>query len=439
MESDNFCERIDGGFLFDASDLRFTVRSMKAPQNAARPFDLSYLLSPARFRLSIGVLVALVWLVGRLPSQAVESPDEAYLRIYFVMEQADNLQAQGKTNAAHAKYLEAQQELVAFQRDNPTWRPRVINYRLSYLAGMVTPPSAAPAPTETSAPTTTTAPAKAVKTPIDPQFKLLAAGAEPRKALRLHPKAGDQQTMNMTIKMAMTMAAQGVPTPEVKMPPMRMAMDVLVKDVSTAGDIAYEATFSDAGAVEDAGASPQMNEAINTALAQIKGLSVSGVTTERGVAKDVAFKLPPGANPQLRQVMDQTKTAMSQVSLPEEPVGVGAKWEVTRKVKTQGLNVDQTETYEITSLDGDAVTLNTTVTQHAANQKMQNPAMPALNVDIGKMETKGTGTAMLNLARLMPASATVDGHTEMAMSMNVSGKKQTMEMNMDMTMKFESK
>jgi hypothetical protein len=427
--------------LFDGSGPLFTVRSMKAPQNADRPFDLSYLLfSPARFRKSIGVLVALVWLCGRLPIQAVESPDEAYLRIYFVMEQADNLQAQGKTDAAHAKYLDVQKELLAFQRDNPTWRPRVINYRLGYVAGRLTPPTAAPAPTEASAPAaTTTAPAKPVATPRAAEFKLLAAGAEPRQALRLHPKAGDQQTMNMTIKMAMTMAAQGVPTPEVKMPPMRMVMDVLVKDVSAAGDIAYEATFSDAGAVEEAGASPQMNEAINTALAQIKGLSVSGVTTERGVTKDVNFKLPAGANPQLRQVMDQTKTAMSQVSLPEEPVGVGGKWEVKRKVKTQGLNVDQTETYEITALDGDQVTLNTTVTQHAANQKMQNPAMPGLNVDIGKMETKGTGTTTLNLSRLMPASAAVDGHTEMAMSMNAGGKKQSMEMNMDMTMKFESK
>lgn len=425
--------------MFDGSGPAFTVRSMKAPQNVARSFELSYLLNPGRFLRPACILVALVWLGGRLPSQAVESPDEVYLRIYFVMEQADNLQAQGKTNAAHAKYLDVQKELLAFQRDNPTWRPRVINYRLGYVAGRLTPPTAATAPAESSAPAATTAPAKPVATPRATEFKLLAAGAEPRKALRLHPKAGDQQTMNMTINMAMTMAAQGVPTPEVKMPPMHMVMDILVKDVSAAGDIAYEATFSDAGAVEEAGASPQMNEAINTALAQIKGLSVSGVTTERGLAKDVNFKLPAGANPQLRQVMDQTKTAMSQVSLPEEPVGVGGKWEVKRKVKTQGLNVDQTETYEITALDGDQVTLNTTVIQHAANQKMQNPAMPGLNVDIGKMETKGTGTTTLNLSKLMPASAAVDGHTEMAMSMNAGGKKQSMEMNMDMTMKFESK
>jgi len=174
-------------------------------------------------------------------------------------------------------------------------------------------------------------------------------------------------------------------------------------------------------------------------MANNKGMTVTGVTTTRGISKTVDFKLPPGADPQARQTMDQMKTAMSQVSLPEESVGVGSKWEVKRKINTQGMTVDQTEIYEITALEDEAVTLRTSITQTAANQKIESPAMPGLKVDISKMETKGTGSTTVNLGKLMPTSGAMEGHTEMSMGVNVGGQKQKMSTKMDITAKVESK
>ena len=58
------------------------------------------------------------------------------------------------------------------------------------------------------------------------------------------------------------------------------------------------------------------------------------------------------------------------VPLPEEAVGPGAKWEVRMPIKTQGMTIDQTATYEVVSLEGERLATKSAVVQHAANQKV---------------------------------------------------------------------
>ena len=68
---------------------------------------------------------------------AAQSVEEQYVRIYNLIQQADALRASGDAPSALPKYLEAQTSLAQIQRVNPTWSPKVVGYRLNYLAGKI--------------------------------------------------------------------------------------------------------------------------------------------------------------------------------------------------------------------------------------------------------------------------------------------------------------
>ena len=381
------------------------------------------------------MLVLLTFCAARADAQ-----DKDYLVIYGIMGQADTLSAGGQTSQAHAKYAEAQLALAQFQRENPAWNIKTVSFRLNYLAEKLAATSA-----KTVAPENNTA-ATAVKkeaAPAAPKspVKLLDAGSEPRTVLHLHPRVGDQQTVIMTMKMAMTTSAAGKEMPAMDMPAMLMTMDFGVKDISDAGDITYTMVFSDATVAADTNTPPAIAAAMKSSLASIRGMTGTGRMSSHGIIKGVEIKLPAAADPQMSKTMDQMKESFSSSStpLPEEAVGPGAKWEYQTRIKSQGMTIDQNLHYELIAIEGDRLTLRSTITQNAANQKIQNPVMPSLKVDLTKMTGSGTGNSTLDLGRIMPVSGTLAEKTEVIMDMNVGQQKQTMDMKMDMNITLESK
>jgi tetratricopeptide (TPR) repeat protein len=76
-----------------------------------------------------------------LPARA-QGPDEQYVRIYQMIQEADRLGETGQNRAAAAKYIEAQETLTRFRGIYPGWNDRLINYRLSYITTKLAPLSA---------------------------------------------------------------------------------------------------------------------------------------------------------------------------------------------------------------------------------------------------------------------------------------------------------
>jgi hypothetical protein len=389
-------------------------------------------------------LLVLALLLGAWPARA-DGPDDEYLQIYNLIQQADSLNTDGKAAPAKAKYQEAQTALANFRKSYPEWNVKLVSYRLNYVAQKVAaltekPPAAAQSGTATGAPEAQ--PGAGAATPTSTtQVKLLEAGAEPRKVLRLHPSPGDKQTLSLTMKMAVETKMGEVETPAMKLPAMTINMDVTVKDVSDKGDIAYELVMGDTSIADEPGAMAQAVEAIKSALAGVKGMSATGTMSSRGFSKVTEFKVPPGADPQARQLMDQMKDSLSQlaVPLPEEAIGPGAKWEVRMPIKSQGMTIDQTAVCELVSLEGERLTTRRTITQRASNQKIENPAMPGMKLDLTKMTGKGTGELSLDLGKLLPSAGTTDFHSETAMGLNMGGQKQAITVKMDLNLRLEAK
>ena len=108
-------------------------------------------------------LVALLILIlaAPLPSaRAQQGPDDQYVIIYALIQQADSLDGSGQSQQALAQYIQVRGELQKFQEFYPNWNPRIVNFRLNYLGEKIaketaklsvvpqsgTPPPATPAP-----------------------------------------------------------------------------------------------------------------------------------------------------------------------------------------------------------------------------------------------------------------------------------------------------
>ena len=81
----------------------------------------------------LSALLAVLLVAGILSARA-QSPEDQYVRIYNLIQQADALNSNGQFVQALPKYLEAQSALQRIQKVSPEWNPKVVNFRLNYLA-----------------------------------------------------------------------------------------------------------------------------------------------------------------------------------------------------------------------------------------------------------------------------------------------------------------
>ncbi|MHC4537188.1 MAG: hypothetical protein ACYS6K_24845, partial [Planctomycetota bacterium] len=160
--------------------------------------------------------------------------------------------------------------------------------------------------------------------------KLLDAGAEPRTALRYKFQANQSEKIVMEMSMAMAMETGGQKQPETQVPVTQMTMTIDSKEVSAEGNLHYEFELEQVEVLPKPGINPAMVNAMKQKTSSMQGMRGSATVTSRGFTKDNEIKLPAGIDPQMKQSIDNMKQSMNQMSapLPEEPVGIGARWQV---------------------------------------------------------------------------------------------------------------
>ena len=62
------------------------------------------------------------------------SPDDQYVIMYSLIQQANASDSSGQTRQALSQYLQVQADLQRFAQIYPDWNPRIVNFRLKYLA-----------------------------------------------------------------------------------------------------------------------------------------------------------------------------------------------------------------------------------------------------------------------------------------------------------------
>jgi len=80
------------------------------------------------------VALGLMLVFGSLQLRAA-GPEDQYVGIYSMIEEADRLNDTAQPRPAVTKYLEAQVGLKNLQANNPDWNPKIVAYRIQYIAG----------------------------------------------------------------------------------------------------------------------------------------------------------------------------------------------------------------------------------------------------------------------------------------------------------------
>jgi hypothetical protein len=245
-----------------------------------------------------------------------------------------------------------------------------------------------------------------------PVIKLTAAGSGPKQALRFTAKAGMKKVLVLAMDMGMTITVGGMPRTQ-QVPTIKMSMDIVVASVAANGDIRYDFKLRESEVVTDDPNDP-VAASVKQALSGMTGLGGSAVVTNRGFTQKVDVNVPAGANAQVVQFVDSLKQSIGQMSapLPEEPVGVGAKWETTIKLQQNGLELQQVGTNELVALDGNTITLDLGVKQTAAPQTIEKDGT---KVELKSYTGSGGGHTTIDLTQLVPSKAEVSMKADMQM------------------------
>ena len=156
----------------------------------------------------LAALIVLFLVLMRSPARAQQGADDEYLVIYSQIQQADSLSSAGRPREALADFVEAQGELQKFQRVYPDWNPKIVDFRLSYLADKIA--ELTPQIPATNPPAATGQPASlpAASTPAVPP----ATGADFEARLQaLQAQVQNLQANNTTLEIRLKEALAAQP------------------------------------------------------------------------------------------------------------------------------------------------------------------------------------------------------------------------------------
>ena len=229
---------------------------------------------------------------------------------------------------------------------------------------------------------------------------LVSAGAEPHERLRYKFGENAKQTTLMRTKTSMVSPQQSVTLPTVEM---TLELSTGALDAAT-GLIAVSGALTqvEVKPAEDA-QSKKMAAAMAPGLQFIKGMSVGYLVDPLGKATDVSLKVAGPSNAATDKLIGEMKHQFESLvpPLPEQPIGVGAEWQVIQRVNS-GVEILQWTTYKLTKKKGDKIKLTATVQQLAASATVMTPQKSAAPVILLSYDGSGSAETRMALSSIGP-------------------------------------
>ena len=253
---------------------------------------------------------------------------------------------------------------------------------------------------------------------------VLEPGTAPRTPLRYQLRPRQQETMDVTMHMGMTMNIGEMSVP-VELPPFTISARAEVTDIASSGDISYAIAFTKLAV--GAGGNEAVTAALKQSEASMTSVKGTGVVSNRGVPRSMKMDTSGITDPTMKQTFDQMASSFQNMSMPmpEEAVGVGARWEVRNAMESGGISIFQKTEYQVVSIDGPVLTLKAKIEQTAPPQPISLPTMPpGADATLSKMTGTGSGTVSLRLDAFTPTSS-MESATSMSMDVSMNGQTQS--------------
>jgi len=244
---------------------------------------------------------------------------------------------------------------------------------------------------------------------------LLDDGREPRRPLRYPSDPPPPQKMSLSLHVAMKMEVPGSPIPPVSMPGLRLLLDLTARDRDDS--VRYEFTVSDADLTGVEQAHPSLVAAMRKGVGSLVGAAGSVTVDPRGFQHELSIGVPSDIGQELTQFLASAKLAIGQMAVPfpDEPIGVGAKWQVEETIAQDGIQVRQKTYYELLAMDGPRLQIRTQTVQSAEQQKAALPGLPpGVSAKVLSLRTAGAGESEVDLRRLVPGSAREELETDVS-------------------------
>lgn len=264
---------------------------------------------------------------------------------------------------------------------------------------------------------------------------VLAPGAEPRSPVAYALAKGPSKPFRMAMDLEMAMNASAVKIPPTKVPRMALLFDFSTGE-RKGGDWPIDGKVAGVTVEPNGAAEEQIAAALRPQIEPMKGFGMTYLVDERGRVHDLKMSWPEGMPAQAQQMvagMSQSLESMT-APLPEEPIGIGAKWEVIGRAAANGADLLQVSTFELKERKGDVITLDIGVRQIAANDKVSPPGMPKIaTAKLLSFDAKGRGSSVIDTKDIAPMSGSMAMTTGMSLeiSLSMDGKTETQKTVMD--------
>lgn len=267
---------------------------------------------------------------------------------------------------------------------------------------------------------------------------LIEAGAEPRRALRLTANPGDTQRIVLSQRMQMEQMMNGTRMPSMPMPVTEFHLAIKVDRVDDDGTIHYTGTYEKLSVKDEPGVDPNMRRMMEQSMQAIFGVTVTVAMTERGFIQSFELGADQVRDPMMQQILQGLWGAFEQSSmpLPEDPVGVGAKWKTESTSTAQGMTMDMVSNITLEEFAESGFDLSVELILRAEEQPLTN-APAGMKMTLKSMNGSGEGRHAYRDARLMPlGTMKTSTETDIEVEMEFANQRQRMTQTMQIEQQF---
>jgi hypothetical protein len=231
--------------------------------------------------------------------------------------------------------------------------------------------------------------------------ELVEPGAEPREKLRY--KHAQDLREELLVQFGLdTLLQTNTELAVAQSPVLSLGLSVKATECKN-GVCLYPFEFKVIGVKMPEGSTEAQTQAVAEAVAPLS--KVTGVldVDERGITQRADVVWPTGASPRLITLLGNIRTSLITVPLPEEEVGIGAKWKVERVNQVGAIKTTQTFSYSLLERQGRILRIGVTMNQTAAPQTVAD-ATDGASFKLETYEVSGTGSMLMNLDGITPLS-----------------------------------
>jgi hypothetical protein len=245
-----------------------------------------------------------------------------------------------------------------------------------------------------------------------PSVELISAGEPPRRLLRWNFEKGVKERVRISIKSEAT-AGERAPF---LFPAIGYDLTVVAKDVTPDGMVRVEFKVDEIQYPEVSADFPTESlEALKKSLGPAKGKKGAYLVDPRGVVSRIHLD-PKGEGDEHVERLFRKLLDRSSVPVPEEEIGSGGTWTVTRVIEEEGVRFQEVLTVELTKMEASRIEVSLKIDQTAPRQVLsEGPGVPpGGSLTVLKRETEGTGRGTYDLAKLSARSSTIETLTQMS-------------------------